>query len=66
MTRTGFIDHVGIGSDYDGTTIPAELGDVTGTPRLLEALRGVGFSPEELAAIAWGNWRRVLGAWWRG
>ena len=59
------VAHVALGSDYDGATIPAELGDVAGTPRLLDALRGVGFDDKELERIAWGNWRRVLGAWWR-
>jgi microsomal dipeptidase-like Zn-dependent dipeptidase len=34
-------------------------------PRLLEALRGAGFNEAELQAIAWDNWRRVFGAWWR-
>jgi membrane dipeptidase len=60
------VDHVALGSDYDGATIPAPLGDVTGTPRLLDALLAAGFGSDDLAAIAWGNWRRVLGAWWRG
>jgi membrane dipeptidase len=62
--RTG-TDHVALGSDYDGVTIPASLGDVTGTPRVLNALAGAGFSDAEISAVAWGNWRRVLGAWWR-
>jgi membrane dipeptidase len=59
------VEHVGLGSDFDGATIPASLGDVAGVPRLLEALGDVGFDEDELAAIAWGNWRRVLGAWWK-
>ncbi|MBV8998785.1 MAG: dipeptidase [Solirubrobacterales bacterium] len=59
------VAHVALGSDYDGATIPAPLGDVAGTPRLLEALRGAGFDDRELEQIAWDNWRRVLGAWWR-
>ena len=59
------VAHVALGSDYDGATIPAPLGDAAGTPRLLEALRGAGFDDRELEQIAWGNWRRVLGAWWR-
>jgi membrane dipeptidase len=45
--------------------MPEALGDVAGTPRLLDALRAAGFTSEELERIAWGNWRRVLGAWWR-
>lgn len=61
------VEHVALGSDYDGTTIPAGLGDAAGTPRLLEVLRDVGgFDEGDLALIAWENWRRVLGAWWRG
>jgi len=58
------VEHVGLGSDFDGAPIPDELGDVTGLPRLLEALREDGFSDDEVARIAWGNWRRVLGVTW--
>jgi membrane dipeptidase len=58
-------EHVGLGSDFDGCVIPTELGDATGVPRILDALAGAGFSADEVAAIAWSNWRRVLGAWWR-
>lgn len=58
------VRHVALGSDYDGATIPAELGDVSGTPKLLDALRHAGFSDNDLAAVAWDNWRRVLDAWW--
>jgi membrane dipeptidase len=58
-------EHVALGSDFDGATIPAALGDVAGVPKLLDALRDVGFSEEELGLIAWENWRRVLDAWWR-
>ncbi|HEX7279057.1 MAG TPA: dipeptidase [Solirubrobacterales bacterium] len=59
------VEHVALGSDFDGATIPAELGDVAGLPKLLAALHEVGFDDEELAAICWQNWRRVLAAWWR-
>jgi len=57
--------HVALGSDFDGATVPAELGDVAGLPKLLEALREAGFGEDELEAICWRNWRRVLDAWWR-
>ena len=43
---------------------PAELGDAAGLPRLLDAIRAVGFSEDEMELIAWGNWRRVLEAAW--
>jgi membrane dipeptidase len=60
------IDHVALGSDFDGTTIPAALGDVAGLPKLLDLFTSAGFSGDELERIAWTNWRRVLDAWWRG
>ena len=59
------VEHVGLGSDFDGTTVPAGVGDAAGVPRVLEALRAVGFTQREIEAIAWDNWRRVLDAWWR-
>jgi membrane dipeptidase len=58
------VAHVALGSDFDGAQIPAALGDVAGLPALLDALAATGFTAEEIAAIAWHNWRRVLGAWW--
>jgi membrane dipeptidase len=59
------VRHVALGSDFDGATIPAPLGDVAGLPKLLDAFRAVGFTDAELEDIAWHNWRRVLDAWWR-
>lgn len=59
------VAHVGLGSDFDGATIPAELADAAGLPRLVEALGAQGFDTGEAAAICWHNWRRVLAAWWR-
>ena len=58
------VEHVALGSDFDGATIPAALEDVAGMPRVLAVLADAGFTEEERAAIAWSNWRRVLGAWW--
>ena len=59
------VEHVGLGSDFDGATIPRGVGDAAGMQGVLDALTDVGFSPAEVAAIAWENWERVLGAWWR-
>jgi membrane dipeptidase len=59
------VEHVGLGSDFDGATIPEAIGDVTGMPRVLEALSDAGFTAAETGAIAWDNWRRVLADWWR-
>ena len=51
---------VALGSDFDGATMPAALGDVTGLPQVLETLRATGFSDADVERIAWGNWMRVL------
>jgi membrane dipeptidase len=58
------VDRVGLGSDFDGAPMAAELSDVAALPRLLDALRDDGFSADEVTRIAWGNWRRVLAAAW--
>ena len=58
------VRHVAFGSDFDGTTIPAAVGDAAGMPRVLAALRDAGFTDAELVEIGWNNWRRVLAAWW--
>ncbi|HPQ41680.1 MAG TPA: membrane dipeptidase, partial [bacterium] len=59
------IDHVALGSDFNGALIPAELGDVMGLLRLIRALEDQGFSPEEIRKITSENWLRVLGRTWK-
>ncbi len=58
------VDAVGLGSDFDGAMMPAPLGDVTGLPLLLDALREAGFGDADITKVADGNWRRVLLATW--
>lgn len=57
---------VALGSDFDGATMPAGVGDVAGLPAVFAALRDEGFDHEDLEGIARGNWRRVMEAAWRG
>jgi membrane dipeptidase len=64
VAQVAGVECVGLGSDFDGATMPAALGDVAGLPAVLDALRGAGFSGAELEGIASGNWRRVLEATW--
>ena len=54
------IDRVGLGSDFDGATVPEAIGDARGLPRLISALREDGFTEAEVRKIAWENWMRVL------
>jgi membrane dipeptidase len=58
------VEHVALGSDFDGTEVPDALGDVTGVPLLLEEFSKHGFTAEEIDAIAWSNWRRTLARCW--
>jgi membrane dipeptidase len=59
------VEHVALGSDFDGAPIPAALGDAAGMPKLLAELQRAGFTPDQVEAIAWRNWRRVLREWWK-
>ena len=58
------VGHVALGSDFDGATMPGDLRDVTMLPNLIEALRDIGFSEDDVLAIAYKNWVRVLAATW--
>ncbi len=56
------IEHVALGSDFDGCYPPAALDDASKMQALLEVLR---WDDDELRALAHGNWLRVLRATWR-
>ena len=58
------VEHVALGSDFDGASVPGDVGDVTGLPRLLDAFREAGFGEDDVALIAYRNWQRVLDATW--
>ncbi|WP_113908049.1 dipeptidase [Aliidiomarina celeris] len=55
------IDHVGIGSDYDGVgdTLPEGLKDVSTFPNLIQGLLDRGYSEEEIDKILYKNTLRV-------
>ena len=59
------IDRVGFGSDFDGTRVPDVIGDVTGLPKLIDALRSAGYGEMELRKLAYENWLRVLRLTWK-
>lgn len=55
------IDHVGIGSDFDGIEItPDGMGDISMMPVLFDELRRRGYREADLEKIASGNFFRVL------
>ncbi|MCP3026801.1 dipeptidase [Halobacillus sp. A5] len=58
-------EHVSLGSDFDGTTLPNELMDVSYVPKLMDTLLKNGFSEKEVEQIAFSNWLRVLEDTWK-
>ncbi len=55
------IDHVGLGSDFDGVgpTLPEGLKDVSGFPNLVDTLLERGYSEDDIAKVMGGNLMRV-------
>jgi membrane dipeptidase len=55
------IDHVGIGSDFDGVqAVPADLKSVADLPKLTAELRKRGYSETDVEKILGGNMLRVM------
>ncbi len=55
---------VGLGSDFDGATMPSEIADAAGLPALIEAMRQRGYDENLIRAVACDNWLRVLELTW--
>ena len=62
IAKVAGYDHVGIGSDFDGTDndLPQGLGDVSTYPALLAELMRRGWSDENVAKLAGNNVLRVM------
>ncbi len=57
------IDHVGVGSDFDGvSSMPEGMDSAADLPKITEALAARGYSAEELRKVLGGNLMRVMGA----
>jgi membrane dipeptidase len=55
------VDHVGIGSDWDGiSSVPAGLEDVSRIPHITAALLERGYSEQDVKKILGGNFLRVM------
>ena len=65
LTERMGIDHVALGSDFDGAVVPEELGGAAGLPKLVDALRDAGFDDAAIAKITHENWLRIFRATWR-
>jgi membrane dipeptidase len=53
-------DHVGLGSDFDGASMPDGMDDCSKLPKITEALLRKGYSEEDIRKILGGNLLRVM------
>ncbi len=61
MIRVAGVDHVGIGSDFDGIpSLPEGIDSAADLPRITEALAAKGYSAGDLHKILGGNLMRVF------
>jgi membrane dipeptidase len=54
------IDHVGLGSDFDGATMPIGMEDVSKLPKITQALIGRGFPDADVEKVLGSNLLRVM------
>jgi membrane dipeptidase len=55
------IDHVGLGSDFDGSTMPLGMESAADLPKITAELLKRGYDPEDIRKILGGNLLRVFG-----
>ena len=61
IIKVAGIDHVGLGSDYDGIpTVPKQLEDVSCYPYITQELLNRGYKEEQIHKILGGNLLRAL------
>ena len=53
-------DHVGLGSDFDGASMPEGMEDASKLPKITEALMRKGYSDDDIRKILGGNLLRVM------
>jgi membrane dipeptidase len=53
-------DHVGLGSDFDGASMPEGMEDASKLPKITEALMRKGYSDDDIRNILGGNLLRVM------
>jgi membrane dipeptidase len=58
--KIGGIDHVGLGSDFDGAVMPIGMEDATHLPEITDALLKKGYSESDIRKILGENTLRVL------
>ena len=62
IVKVAGIDHVGLGSDFDGIDTPIGMSDCSRTHLLYQALKSEGYSKDDIDKIFFKNFLRVLRA----
>lgn len=57
-------DNVGLGSDFDGAQVPAEIDTAAGCQALVDAMRRRQFGETLIRKLCFENWMRVLAVTW--
>ena len=57
-------DGVGLGSDFDGAKIPAQIGNAAGLQNLVQVMRAREYGEPLIEKLCFRNWLRVLGQTW--
>jgi membrane dipeptidase len=61
IVKVAGIDHVGLGSDYDGVSmLPEQLEDVSSYPYITQALLDRGYTADQIRKVLGGNLLRVM------
>jgi membrane dipeptidase len=60
VVRVAGVDHVGLGSDFDGATMPFGMDDASMLPRITDTLLKKGYSEADVEKILGGNLLRVM------
>jgi membrane dipeptidase len=61
IVKVAGVDHVGIGSDFDGISqVPVQLEDVGKYPYITQELQSRGYKPDDIKRIMGGNLLRVM------
>lgn len=58
--RVGGVEHVGLGSDFDGASMPAGMEDVTQLPKITEALLKKGYTDAQVKGILGENLLKLM------
>jgi len=62
VAKIAGVDHVGLGSDFDGATMPIGMEDASKLPKITDALLKKGYTEQDVEKILGGNVLRVMEA----